>query len=127
MLYKMADTTGQDAGRAGEGQGQGRPVAGSRPRAATRSRRPSASMAMLEAGARLCRGAGALGLVHPQPGAGEPAPLPSQGGPGDAVIALTANKAAREGRRIDFKEEWFDPESDETPEGEKPDLSQYSG
>jgi predicted dehydrogenase len=46
---------------------------------------------------------------------------------GDAVIALTANLSAREGRRIDFKEAWFDPESDETPEGKKPDLSQYSG
>ncbi len=46
---------------------------------------------------------------------------------GDAIIALTANLSAREGRRIDFKEEWFDPESDETPEGKKPDLSQYSG
>ena len=46
---------------------------------------------------------------------------------GDAIIALTANMAAREGRRIDFKEEWFDPESDETPEGKKPDLSQYAG
>ena len=31
---------------------------------------------------RLRRGAGALGLVHPQPGAGEPAALPSQGGHG---------------------------------------------
>ena len=38
----------------------------------------------------------------------------------DAVIALTANKAAREGRRIDFKEEWFDPDSNETPDGDTP-------
>ena len=37
----------------------------------------------------------------------------------DAVIALTANKAAREGRRIDFKEEWFDPDSNETPDDVK--------
>jgi predicted dehydrogenase len=34
----------------------------------------------------------------------------------DAVIALTSNKAAREGRRIEFKESWFEPESDETPD-----------
>ncbi len=39
---------------------------------------------------------------------------------GDAVIALTTNMAAREGKRIEFKEEWFDPNSDETPEGVKP-------
>lgn len=44
----------------------------------------------------------------------------------DAVIALTTNLAAREGLRIDFKKEWFDPDSDETPEGEKPDLSRYA-
>ncbi|HLA83153.1 MAG TPA: Gfo/Idh/MocA family oxidoreductase [Thermoguttaceae bacterium] len=34
----------------------------------------------------------------------------------DAVIALTTNLAAREGRRIEFQPEWFDPESDETPD-----------
>ena len=45
---------------------------------------------------------------------------------GDAVIALTTNIAAREGRRIAFKEEWFDPASDETPEGIKPDISRYA-
>ncbi|NLE37208.1 MAG: Gfo/Idh/MocA family oxidoreductase [Pirellulaceae bacterium] len=44
----------------------------------------------------------------------------------DAVIALTVNLAAREGRRIDFKPEWFDPASDETPEGVKPDVSRYT-
>jgi len=43
----------------------------------------------------------------------------------DAVIALTTNLAAREGKRIDFKEEWFDINSDETPEGIKPDLNRY--
>ena len=43
----------------------------------------------------------------------------------DAVIALTTNIAAREGRRIDFKPEWFDPKSDETPEGVKPDVKRY--
>ncbi|GIX01711.1 MAG: NADH-dependent dehydrogenase [Thermogutta sp.] len=44
----------------------------------------------------------------------------------DAVIALTTNIAAREGRRIEFKPEWFDIDSDETPEGVKPDLSRYA-
>ncbi len=44
----------------------------------------------------------------------------------DAVVALTTNMAAREGQRIDFKKEWFDPDSDETPEGKKPDVSRYA-
>jgi predicted dehydrogenase len=44
---------------------------------------------------------------------------------GDAVIALTTNIAMRENRRIEFKKEWFDIESDETPEGVAPDLSRY--
>jgi predicted dehydrogenase len=39
---------------------------------------------------------------------------------GDAVIALTTNIAAKEGRRIEFDEQWFDPDSDATPEGIKP-------
>jgi predicted dehydrogenase len=38
----------------------------------------------------------------------------------DAVIALTSNISIRENRRIDFKKEWFDIDSDETPEGDKP-------
>jgi predicted dehydrogenase len=38
----------------------------------------------------------------------------------DAVIALTSNIAMAENRRIEFKPEWFDPMSDETPEGVKP-------
>jgi predicted dehydrogenase len=45
---------------------------------------------------------------------------------GDAVIALTTNKAAREEVRIEFKEEWFQADSDETPEGVKPDLTRYA-
>jgi predicted dehydrogenase len=45
---------------------------------------------------------------------------------GDATIALVANIAAREGRRIDFKEEWFDINNDATPENVKPDLSRYA-
>ena len=41
---------------------------------------------------------------------------------GDAVIALTTNIALRDPKksRIDFKQEWFDIDSDETPEGDKP-------
>jgi predicted dehydrogenase len=38
----------------------------------------------------------------------------------DAVIALTSNIAMRENRRIEFKPEWFDKDSDETPEGQPP-------
>ena len=38
----------------------------------------------------------------------------------DAVIALTSNIAMRENRKIEFKPEWFDIESDETPEGKQP-------
>jgi predicted dehydrogenase len=45
---------------------------------------------------------------------------------GDAVIALTTNMAAREGKRVEFKKEWFDPDRDETPEDEKPDPSRYT-
>ena len=44
----------------------------------------------------------------------------------DAVIALVTNMAAREGRPITFQKEWFDPDSDETPEGTKPDISRYA-
>lgn len=38
----------------------------------------------------------------------------------DAVIALTTNIAISSKQRIDFKQEWFDIDSDETPEGVKP-------
>jgi hypothetical protein len=38
----------------------------------------------------------------------------------DAIIALTTNLAMRKGERIDFKPEWFDINSDETPEGKSP-------
>ncbi len=38
----------------------------------------------------------------------------------DAVIALTSNQAMRERKLITFKREWFDIDSDETPEGVKP-------
>ena len=45
---------------------------------------------------------------------------------GDAVIALTTNIALRENSRIEFKKEWFEIDSDETPEGVKPDLTRYA-
>ena len=45
---------------------------------------------------------------------------------GDAVIAHVTNQSAHEGRAIHFKEEWFDIDSDETPEGIKPDLKKYA-
>jgi predicted dehydrogenase len=44
---------------------------------------------------------------------------------GDAVIALTTNMAARKGERLDFKKEWFDIHSDETPENVKPDVTRF--
>ena len=44
---------------------------------------------------------------------------------GDAVIALVTNISIREGRRIEFQKEWFDIDSDETPEGIKPDVERY--
>ncbi len=40
----------------------------------------------------------------------------------DAVIALTANMAGREGRRIVFEPAWFDMHRDETPEGVPPSI-----
>jgi predicted dehydrogenase len=39
---------------------------------------------------------------------------------GDAILALTANMAARRGTPIEFKKEWFDVHRDETPEGVGP-------
>ncbi len=38
----------------------------------------------------------------------------------DAVIALTTNIAIEKQQRIDFKDEWFDPKSDEVPGGRAP-------
>ena len=40
----------------------------------------------------------------------------------DAIIALTTNIAIQKGQRIEFKPEWFEIESDETPEGVKPSV-----
>jgi predicted dehydrogenase len=45
---------------------------------------------------------------------------------GDAVIALVSNIAIRDNRRIEFKKEWFEIDSDETPEDVKPDLGRYA-
>jgi predicted dehydrogenase len=44
----------------------------------------------------------------------------------DAIIALVSNMAIKDQKRIDFRPEWFDIDSDETPEGVKPDLKKYS-
>ena len=38
----------------------------------------------------------------------------------DAVIALTTNRAIKQGQRIEFQKEWFDVHDDATPEGDKP-------
>ncbi len=72
---------------------------------------------------RLHRGDGALGLVHPQSRSREPAPLPSQGGPGRRRDR--ADDQHRHPREPPHRvqEEWFDIDSDETPEGVKPDVA----
>ncbi|MDO4586209.1 MAG: Gfo/Idh/MocA family oxidoreductase [Planctomycetia bacterium] len=44
---------------------------------------------------------------------------------GDAVIALVTNIAANQGRSVDFKESWFDPDSDETPENDLTDNKAF--
>ncbi len=50
----------------------------------------------------------------------------------DAVIALVTNMAAEKGRRVEFKDEWFDPETDDLPEKDilgkdvKPDPTRYT-
>lgn len=41
----------------------------------------------------------------------------------DAIIALTSNIAIRDRKQIEFKPEWFDIESDETPEGQSPTVT----
>jgi predicted dehydrogenase len=40
----------------------------------------------------------------------------------DAIIALVSNMAIKQGQRIEFKEEWFDIDKDDTPEGVKPSV-----
>jgi predicted dehydrogenase len=44
---------------------------------------------------------------------------------GDAVIALATNIAMRENRRIEFNKDWFEIESDETPEQVKPEVARH--
>ena len=41
----------------------------------------------------------------------------------DAVIALTTNIAMAEGKRIEFVPAWFEVDSDETPDDEKPNVN----
>ncbi|MHB1034740.1 MAG: Gfo/Idh/MocA family protein [Pirellulales bacterium] len=41
---------------------------------------------------------------------------------GDAIIALTTNLAIKKRQMIEFKKEWFEIDSDETPEGVKPSV-----
>jgi predicted dehydrogenase len=41
----------------------------------------------------------------------------------DAVIALSTNIAARQGLRIEFQKEWFDPDKPSTPEDHYPDRT----
>ena len=36
----------------------------------------------------------------------------------DAIIALTSNLAMKHQKRVEFKEAWFDPNSDEVPDSE---------
>ena len=40
----------------------------------------------------------------------------------DAIIALATNIAIRDNKRIEFKDEWFDINHDDTPEGQKPSV-----
>ncbi len=44
----------------------------------------------------------------------------------DAIIALTTNMAAEQGKPIRFQEAWFDIDKDDTPEGIVPDIKRYS-
>ncbi|MEN0110323.1 MAG: Gfo/Idh/MocA family oxidoreductase [Planctomycetota bacterium] len=41
----------------------------------------------------------------------------------DAVIALTTNLSIKRQKRIEFKSEWFDPDSDAVPGGRRPDKA----
>ena len=69
---------------------------------------------------RLRRGVGALGLVHPQSGPGEQAPLRPEGCHGRRRPRPDHQHGRPARTRIEFKNEWFDIHSDETPEGVKP-------
>jgi hypothetical protein len=52
----------------------------------------------------------------PEPGVQVGLRCPGTHAMGDAIMALTSNLAMKHQKRIVFKEEWFDPESDATPE-----------
>ena len=105
----------------GQADHRGQPEPGRVPRLAAilrvdRDRRPVA---------RLSRGTGALRLLHPQRRPQglprhhrrqAPPPLPGEVALADAVIALTSNLAMKQKRRIEFREAWFDPSSDDVPD-----------
>ena len=65
---------------------------------------------------RLHRGVGALGVVHPSSRPREPAALRSEGGDGRRRDCPDHQHGRPQGARIEFKKEWFDIHSDETPE-----------
>ena len=44
---------------------------------------------------------------------------PGEQGMKDAIMALTSNLAMKHKKRIEFKDAWFDPDSDEAPETDK--------
>jgi hypothetical protein len=44
---------------------------------------------------------------------------PGEQGMKDAIMALTSNLAMKHKKRIEFKDEWFDPNSDAAPETDK--------
>ena len=63
--------------------------------------------------------------IENNPTAQDPAVLPKckpDVAMADAIIALTTNIAIRDNKRIEFKDEWFDINHDDTPEGEKPEV-----
>ena len=126
MLYKTHDTTRQDEGRGGQERRTRKTASPCRStRTAIPNRPPSAPWAHCPPNAVIPRswntgrGASATGPRRTCRIA-----IPRWRWR-DAVIALTANLAARQGARIEFKKEWFDIDSDETPEGEKPDITRY--
>lgn len=53
------------------------------------------------------------------PGSGQPR-CNAAAGLADAVVALVSNMAARQRRRVEFKPTWFDVNSNDVPESEKP-------
>ena len=50
----------------------------------------------------------------------------AEAGLASTVIAAAAAQAVKSGDRIDFNKAWFDPRSNETPEGIKPDPGRYN-